>query len=312
MPPKVAKRVTERAGARKRQQSVSFKGGRRGADDVAGGSIADAEVKRTGTLLLDRPSIPGAVAARHRLSAGPDPRPRLVLLGGKTIEYWMLSSAEPTADDVAVARAEAPLGMVALSEVLSVSAKSGFLHSEEPTGGGSGDGEGTGWKELHGLVVQAQFRSYTFWATGGATERDEWVAAISSAVDDWQELTELLGEPDNAAGDEGGSGGDETAAMAHRLEAAKAALLRSQQTASAKAAAAERYREDAALAEASAEELKAEASLLRSRVARMEANTAGIGHVLSDASEQIRVSNYVPYRPLWSEGPAHTGWSSAF
>eukprot|EP01051_Picozoa_sp_SAG22_P022857 SAG22_NODE_5648_length_978_cov_1.207053_2_plen_70_part_00 len=44
MPPK---KIKPRRG-RRRQQSVSFKGGRRGQDDVAGGSIAEADVKRTG------------------------------------------------------------------------------------------------------------------------------------------------------------------------------------------------------------------------------------------------------------------------
>ena len=194
---------------------------------------------------MDRPTIAGGGGGR---GGGTDdgPRPRLVTLGGNTIEYWLLTSEAPVEDQLALARAEPvrsllkkndrgrpidrpmpdtrpdrqivqsgidgrailtliglpspllpsfvgveavgltictaqPLGVVALSDVLSVSVKAG----------GSEGG-------LYGLVVTGQFRSYTLWATQ-SVERDHWRSAISTAVDDWQELQELLQEPADTA-----------------------------------------------------------------------------------------------------------------
>ena len=271
MPPKKAR---PRAGGRQRQQSVSFKGGRRGADDVAGGSIAEADVKRTGVVPPPAPPhLHGSLhpPAAHQLTPAPEtalpgdraplfmcravpaagilwmdrptvasgggggtpreegPLPRLVVLGGKTIEYWLLpgGTPAPTEDDVARARAEPPLGVVALADVLSVAAK---------VGGGGAEGR-------HGLVVQGQFRSHTLWAAAEA-ERAQWVADISAAVDDWQELSELLREAPVL--DLDAERAPSAAALLARARQTDELLLRSRQTASAKAQAAERYREDAA------------------------------------------------------------------
>ena len=82
MPPKKAR---PRAGGRQRQQSVSFKGGRRGADDVAGGSIAEADVKRTGVVPPAPPHLHGSLRppAAHQLAPAPEtapPRDRAPLL----------------------------------------------------------------------------------------------------------------------------------------------------------------------------------------------------------------------------------------
>ena len=76
-----------------------------------------------------------------------------------------------------------------------------------------------------------------------------------------------------------------------RLELISELCILCGQTASAKAQAAERYREDAAVAAATVESSKAEAALLRARVARMEANTAGIGHGASTSSLPVSACN---------------------
>ena len=268
---------------RGRQQSVSFKAGRR-TGEQEGGSILPAQELRCGTLSC------GAVVTGSKAQVGDghsQHRKRWFVLGNECMEYYRDEESRPTTK---------PLGVIDFGEVLRVIPVAGRRGREPDT-----------------FAVHAQYRTWYLHAESAA-EREEWEAAVEKAVEEYQDFKEVADAPDEDANELieklaatlalGGASAEQTALLAKlrkQVGAMHEGLAASQQRAAVRAEEVELARDSADDALLTLGTLPADNALLTQKVSKLEANNSSMVMVLESADEHVRDAQMLLQMPAFDQ-----------
>ena len=268
---------------RGRQQSVSFKAGRR-TGEQEGGSILPAQELRCGTLSC------GAVVTGSKAQVGDghsQHRKRWFVLGNECMEYYRDEESRPSTK---------PLGVIDFGEVLRVIPVAGRRGREPDT-----------------FAVHAQYRTWYLHAESAA-EREEWEAAVEKAVEEYQDFKEVADAPDEDANELieklaatlalGGASAEQTALLAKlrkQVGAMYEGLAASQQRAAVRAEEVELARDSADDALLTLGTLPADNALLTQKVSKLEANNSSMVMVLESADEHVRDAQMLLQMPAFDQ-----------